>query len=770
MKKRALLTIVSVFTCVPLIVCAAVFALNSNHNNAGADPADEYSFTLSPTEFAASTLTTDYPGKTTKKFVNDDFVQQTFGEDKPVINYFLAKKDDSSNLVLAPGGRVYNYSTLDTYKGRITGISSVVAKYSGGALYIQAGEAGNGTVYGQKVALPNNTPVGFESIPNFVMISNSTAETTITEITFNYSCEEAGSIVGRLGETYTGGAADGLAYALLRTAGTNEVSVLKMSDSSVVASGTIALLNSNFTITLQGGAIVYTGTVDQNYKTLTITGKSGPYAANGPDFQKLNRVYVFDDFESYAQTGVNYSTNGSSFDKSKASDLRFQYYGDYQGGGYTTWITSSGFTIAQASDYVNLTTAVKHGGNKAMTVKNWVGNSSGSWTRYWSKETFDSYQHYNFGSGSRLSFWAHGAYSNVGCTAASTKDVTIRVQAYYQNFDITDSNRGSTTYGTGTSEFTIKHDDGWKQFSLALNPSKSVYAINIMVAGGGSNAWLPIDDIMIDTVPFYESPKAVSETATAITKTYNGEVSTMAGDLTVKVAFGANGYTYGWCGDSLQPTGYTINGNQLTMTTAGSYKTYTFGDWTGTFNADKSTLTINKSDITGTIANVITSSQIVLTEDQVALDGESAISSLFLKQNNNSGWVTEENGLQINDDYHIQGSHSIQFKPSNYNSRIIINPTVAEAMALEVKSIAFWIYIPAQYSSDVRVYAYNSYTPGTAEEDRITLDYKTYNGSVGQWKYFNLGISDDNAAYRKNIAIFVAKTSAPIVLDYITYF
>ena len=774
MKRKTFnMTIAAITSCV-FLICAIVFASGGFTNLAFTTNADQqtYNFTLNSSKFASSGLGSDFNTSDPKKFSSADYVQQTFsGQNSPVINYFLAKKDSNNNLVLAPGGQVFNYSSSATYNGRITGITSLTVTYSGGQLYVQEGDAGSYTIYNKKTLITSGSTLSLASLPNFVMISNSKANTTITNITYNYSCSEAGYIVGRLGEIYNGAASNGTAYTLTR------------SGSSVTfngQSGSISVTNSGgFTMSLNNGAVTYSGTVSQDYKTLSITGTTG----SALDINELHRVYVLDDFEGYSQTGT-----GLRSGKTVASDLRFAYYGDYGGGGYSTWVTSSSFDSAQSADYVNLTTAVKHGGSKSATFKGWTGG----WTRAWSREAFDTLHHYNLGSGNLLSFWAHGPYTDTACTTDSTKAGKIRVQVYYEKFDLTDSNRNSTTYGSGTTDFTIPASSDWTQYTIPLNRAKNVYAINIMVDNSSissyKNIYIPIDDIQIMENPVYAPPKMIEETSTRITKTYHGSVTVgklfVSKEFTVKIGLGANGYIYAYAGADMVPTGYTISGNQITITTTGSFSNetfgdYTFGNWVGTLSNNMSTLTINKNDVSGSISEVIKTNNIVLNEDTVLADGSessSTLQSMFTKQTGNP-WENQSDPDRIvqTSDYYIKGSSSIKMSANGTTRiRMILNPSLAQSWAANIQSVSFWIYLPAGTNFTMQLFSYNSYVPSTDSSNYKNPSTYTINTSGTSnkepgWQYLNCGL-DEN--FGKNIAIAITTNAGanPAIIDYITYF
>lgn len=763
MKRKTFYQAIMAITSGLALTCAIVFAsggFTSLISKANADQ-QTYNFTLNSSKFATSGLSTEFNTLNPKKFSSEDYVQQTFsGQNSPVINYFLAKKDSNNNLVLAPGGQVFNYSSSAAYNGRITGINSITVNYSGGVLYAQDGDVGSYTVYNKKIAITSGTPLMFASHPNFVMISNSKANTTITSISYSYSCTEAGFMLARMGEIYNGGASNGNAYTLTR------------SGSSITfngQSGTISLNSSGtFTMSLNSGAITYSGTVSADYKTLSITNRTG----SALEINELNRVFVLDDFEGYSQTGT-----GLRSGKNVASDLRFAYYGDYGGGNYSSWVTNSSFDSAQSSDYLNLTTAVKRGGSKSATFKGWTGG----WTRAWSRETFDMTHHYNFGSGSLLSFWAHGPYTNTACTLNSEKDGKIRVQVYYEPFEITDSNRNSTTYGSGTNDFTIPANSDWTQYTFAINPNKSVYAINIMVDNSTiksyQNIFIPIDDIQIMKNPVYAPPKIYEETSTKITKSYNGTVS----DYTLKVTLGANGDVFAYCGVDMEAQSYSISGNTITIVTTGSidvpiYGIKTFGTWTGTLSNDKSTITIPKSGVSGSIKSLL-SDTVVLNEDSILASGvEGTLSGLEnrIKRQvySDSSWVidsTNSDRLSISSDYHIEGNNCIRVKEGK--CKIICNPSIAGNIG-PFDTVGFWVYAPVESRLDISVFTYKT-TDATGSSENPKS--KIYNNGSSEnpgpgWNYFETGLNKKNG-YGRSFAILIDKAyTLPIMIDYITYF
>lgn len=768
MKNKLFLSI-GVISCVAAIGVAAL--QNSNFNKPLFSHSTEYTLTLNSTAFAASSLTTSYQTEIT----------QNFGNDKPTMHYYLAKKNGSNNLVLAPAGKVFNYSTSATYGGRVTNISSVKVAYSGGTLYVQEGLAGGATRYGEKQQLTNNTAKSLSSNPNYIMITNSVAATTITSITVTYTCSDPGYTVNRMGTQYNCKSAEGTVYTLTR------------SGSNVTFnghSGTISLTNSGgFTISMNNNSYTYTGTISSDYQRLEVVSKTG----SGPTISSFNRIYVVDNFESYTKDGNTYASNPSHATAQSevyltaanatnpASDLRAVYYSDYGGSGNNTWVESSNFNVPTSTDFLNKTTAVKHGGSQSVLIK----ASTGGWMRHWSSEIFNQNQHYNFGNGNKFSFWAHGAYKNSTCTTASTDNIELRAQVYYQNFVITDSNRNSTTYGSGVKTFTIPKNSDWTEYTIDIDPNKSVYAVCFMMNNqyNGStisaNAYVPIDDITIYTQPMYETPKTYDETSTRFTKSYHGSVKILTYTFTIKVALGANGYVYAYAGEDMEPTGYTITGSTIVITTAGSYSGATFGTWTGTLSNNNNRITIPKSGIDGDVKNYVKSDQIILNADTILADGsEGSLATLensITRQYYSGSWTTDSSNADrftFRTDYHIQGNNSIRVRPyATNNMRIIMNTTLATSVS-SIDSVAFWFYVPAGTTYNLQIYTYKDTVPNSANDRRAQQFSRDYDGNdpndVG-WHYLNMGLNVAGG-YGKNFAIFIGTNANQTILDYITYF
>ena len=122
-KKTIAGIIVTAVLTTPILLYAGLITENDVTNIKKVN-ADTYSMTLNSTAFAASNLTTSY----------QEIVTQDFGTSNcPIMNYYLAKKNNNNNLVLAPSGRIYNYSASKTYHGRITNLVSMSVTYSGGS-------------------------------------------------------------------------------------------------------------------------------------------------------------------------------------------------------------------------------------------------------------------------------------------------------------------------------------------------------------------------------------------------------------------------------------------------------------------------------------------------------------------------------------------------------------------------------------------------------------------------------------------------------------
>ena len=775
MKRKTLFMMLVSFSTMAVLTVSVLVGVGKTKKFASKTSAnDTYTQTLNSSIFSMSSLTTDYQTN----------VQQSFGASLPlVMNYSLAKKDGSGNLVLAPAGKVFNYSSSATYKGRITNIKSVTVTYTGGTLYLQEGLAGDATTYGEKSVIASGVEKELLSSPNYVMLTNSVAATTITSLTVEYSCSLAGWEVERLGELYNGMGSDGNVYTLTRNG--NNVSVAGQN-------GTITLDNlGNFTITLAGGAIVYTGSVSEDYKTLSFSEKSGAGAGSAPSLMKVNRVYTVDDFESYTADGTTFTSNPSHANAQSlvylnsitSSDLRGAYYSDFGGGGNNTWVKGSNFQIPTSGDFLNLTTASKHSGSKAGRFK----ASTGGWMRHWNREIFDQSQHYNFGSGNKFSFWAHGGYTNEACTTDATQKVEVRLNVYYRtDFELDNDNRNSATYGTGVKTLYINAGTDWKEYTIDIDPSKKVYGYNIMFNNSGlsANQYVCIDDISVYTQPVFERQKIYEETDTLITKSYHGSVnmSVMGSSytFTVKVALGANGFVAAHAGADMEAQSYSISGDQITIVTTGSYSGKTFGTWVGTLSNNKKTITIPKSGISGTITDFMTSTSITLNENDVLIDGsEGNLAGLEAKikrqYKDNDTWKDDPGNsdrLAIKSDYYMEGSNSVSIRPySSGPCRIVPLTTLTEAHD-DYDSVGFWVYAPAGVSYTVSIFAYKTEDcTGTYQQCTSKTYSDTDNTADGLsgWHYVESGLYN-STGFGKSFSITINSCSKATIVDYVTYF
>ena len=765
MKKK--LIFYSLVAGLSVSACAAAVIFASRFKNK-ALKTDAQTVTLESGDFGAD-LDTDY-----QELVTNDGIP---GKDAPVLQYYLAKTDGSDNLVLAPSGRVYNYDGEAGYSGRITDLTTLTVSFSGGSLFIQEGISGGFEFFDKKVALTSGSAYTFKSNPNHFMISNvSGSAATITSLSFTYSCSEAGFSVNRLGTTYNGKSADGDVYTFERD-GSN-VTV----NGSIP--GTIAVDSSgNFTIEIPSISTTYTGTVSSDHQTLQMEGKTG----SGPDIGDLNRVYLVDDFEHYTNRGVGFTADRST-SLYTATHLRSQYYVDAVSAGTpsylesgNSWVNTSGFgPVQKDGNGLNWRQDVVHSGNNSMTLQ---GRKAG-WARLWTAESFNAYQHYSLGKGDKFSFWAHGAYTNPALGSYnSTNDINLRINVYYRKDTvITESNRTSTSIGTGSQNVTIPAGSDWTEYTVAIDPEKTVAGFNFMINNKDATTsaalatdfvFIPIDDITIYTTPSY-AKAAYNETATRITKTYSGSVNIASYTFVVKVGLGANGYVYAYAGTDMEPIDYTITGSQIVIRTAGSHSGKTFGDWTGTLSNNNKTITINKSDITGSITDYMSSSQIVLTEDSVyasGAEGTATLQSMLSRQwYNGSSWQDDGSNadrITQNTSYYMEGTSSIQLRTdASYKSRIIINPSVASSYSINISSISFWYYVPDKANFEFMIFSYDAYNPvGAGYKNPVS---KTYNGGAeAGWHYVNVGLTE---GYGKNVAIYFGIGASPAIVDYITYF
>ncbi len=210
-------------------------------------------------------------------------------------------------------------------------------------------------------------------------------------------------------------------------------------------------------------------------------------SANDQPFE-YDKVYNVEDFENYSATGVGYD---GSHGMGTSTGLRSQFYSVYYGAG-TNPLSGKGWAIMGSSDYLTYHPNAGRNGSKTALFK----SNSGNYFEYVQAKHFFGIP-YAIGKGAKLSAWIHGAYADTNGTPGAAATVTLI--AYYNNMlKLGDG----TTNEAATATYTINGSSDWTEYTVDLDPTKTVFAFGIHIAKATATLYLPVDDVKIYT----ESP------------------------------------------------------------------------------------------------------------------------------------------------------------------------------------------------------------------------------------------------------------------------
>ena len=122
-----------------------------------------------------------------------------------------------------------------------------------------------------------------------------------------------------------------------------------------------------------------------------------------------------------------------------------------------------------------------------------------------------------YGLGTKLSFWARGAYSNAACTTNSSVNAQIKVYAWKIS-TITPSTQSGASNRVETT-ITIPAGSDWTEYTLDLSNGTPYYAFGFYL-NTSATVYLPVDDIKIYTTsPYAEYTAPVAVTGVSVSPT-----------------------------------------------------------------------------------------------------------------------------------------------------------------------------------------------------------------------------------------------------------
>ncbi len=633
-----------------------------------------------------SPLTTDYQPKVAKSY------------NWAAINYFLAKKADGAHCVLAPHGSVSNYSSDSAINlGKITGISSIKVKFSGGDLYLEQGITPNGKEYSNKWKITSDALCGFSG-DNYFKLSAGDQEVTIDSITVYYSCEENtklnfSSIIS--GTKWTGKDAAGVIWEARKTSSGFELKTLnkKVND---IYSATPSFEGNELTLSINSGAAVYKGTLGSDFEKITFKSKSGAAAALVPEVD-LYRVYNVENFESYSSTGKGYDSASASNTLYSMSGLRSAFHSDYYAtGGKSVFFNDANWKIMGSTDYLTYTADKGHNGSKAAIFKTTTNSM-----RYVSFSALEPGSQF-IGKGSYFSFWAKGGYTGATSSTQSSNSTTLKVRVFYKD--------GITKCDDSTGdavEVTIPAGSDWKQYIIPINSSREYYGYSFF--SKTATSYVPIDDIQI----FTENPNAVYEEPAPVVENYKktfaglgsatttSAVSSVLGEkLNLFFELGSNGYSKAYFnGEDLKVSNYDADAEgNFTLDANYSKELPGLGTVTVTKVAGKFVgNTVTNLTFTGTGLNTIVADNgsISLKEADTVINCDqdtTTAQGMLARWYNDGSWKKDTGNsdrIVADSENKIEGTGSLKVRGYSGNYRLTLANDLPSP--IHYKGLGFWV-------------------------------------------------------------------------------
>ena len=225
-----------------------------------------------------------------------------------------------------------------------------------------------------------------------------------------------------------------------------------------------------------------TFTTTTNGNSFELGSVSGSGSAALANF-KASKYMMFDDFESYENTGVGYDSNNS--DPTARTELRGNYFCDFFSSN-TQYIESpvggSNWRLMGSTNYLNLKKdgsgigesqcgEFKYNGGSAMRYINY-GMSDGT------AEPF---------SGKYFSFFVKGSVDH---------DIVLKIRVFKIN-QIGPTTATSNTDSVLAPDETVEQNSDWHEVRVELNPNISYYGFSITAQTGGSATFFYIDNINV---------------------------------------------------------------------------------------------------------------------------------------------------------------------------------------------------------------------------------------------------------------------------------
>ena len=483
--------------------------------------------------------------------------------------------------------------------------------------------------------------------------------------------------------TFTGGTLKLLSSSVQTTDGSSYIT-----EEATLTSGTAHDLTTpanSFVLQAQDSNISITQ-IDLSYSCVP--------SSSSYDFDKK---YNVENFESYTATGVGYD---SSHGVGVTTNLRASLYSTYYGAG-TNPLDGSGWTVMGSSDYVTYLSNKGVDGTKCALLK----SNSGNYFSYIQSKHFFGVPT-AIGKGAKLSVMLHGAYTSTSAGTESDYKATVTLIAYYNK----QLNKSGVNDGV-TAKYEVTPHSPWGEYTLDLDPTKTIYAFGIHIAKASGTIYVPIDNVSIYTDFEYTNwPKGA----------YMENVSIMGVSMSTIFAFSDDQKTVDVrFANNTKPgiTGYTYNEStkQFSITTNGNYSGRTYGTITGTYDPTNNRLT--KVGLSGTIGgNVSNNGSLTIPATAKYWDCDGSTSELqTVFKRRYGGTVDTINADKITSAPYnrVSGTNSMKIRLWTGG---LTQLNLQNDISQTCKNIGFWVYSTFSDVKTIRLWTYTGANLTSNEE------------------------------------------------------
>ena len=432
--------------------------------------------------------------------------------------------------------------------------------------------------------------------------------------------------------------------------------------------------------------------------------------------------------------------------------------------------------------YTNTNFNTNHASNTAMKFYAYYDSPLTPSTQTTARETFDytvnagdTWQHFEFPLTEGRTYYGFGFYAQQ--SSGSTQYVPLDDIQIYTASPYAEYSAPVAVTGVSVSPTSLELIAGSSsQLTATVSPSD---ATNKGVSWSSSNS----SKVTVDSEGNVHAVAAGSATITVTTDdggytascnvtvsnpttyypegTFSGTATVLGNDWKITIAFGnqSNGLVaIRLANTDAEATSVSYNSstNKFTITTTGSYSTYTFGDVTGTYDYANDRLT--GVSCNGGIKSYVSNNGSITatrpTESSTSYfadcDGTtSQLQSLFKRRYMSGSWQVDSSNadrITSNTTELVSGTGSV--KRRGYSGgAVALNFNSDWASAKTLASIHFWVYNPSGSDITLRMWGYKAKNFGS------NFETGSVTAKAGQWTYVAMGFTSA-AIYNFQIADF----------------